>query len=106
MTLKEKIRKYKIKAKKFYTVILLTIVEMFIILWACNWVLTVAIMAPLVQFVAIFENRKGWSKLSEEEKKELTLTEEELTNFIKVVAEKLDYMTTEEIIQELKIKED
>lgn len=96
------IRKYKIKAKKIYTVILLTILEIIGIIWLNNWVITPVILVPLIQFVAIFEHRDVWKKLSEEEKAEITLTELELDNFVRVIVEKLEYMSLEEILIEIK----
>ena len=79
----DKIKKYKVKAKKLYTVILLTIIEMIGIVWLSNWIITPAILIPLVQFIAIFEHRDVWKKLSKKEKAEITLTEEELDLFVK-----------------------
>ena len=79
----DKIKNYKVKAKKLYTVIILTIIEMIGIVWLSNWIITPAVLIPLVQFVAIFENRDVWKKLSKKEKEEITLTEEELDSFVK-----------------------
>jgi len=89
MSIKTLIKKYKIKAKKLYTIIALTIIEMFLIFWGCNWIIKPAIMVPLVQFVAIFENRNVWTKLTEEEKKEITLSEEELDSFVIGIVDEL-----------------
>ena len=96
-------RKYKIKAKKIYTVVILTILEIVMILWYTNWVFTPMIFIPLIQFVAIFENRDVWKKLSEKEKKEIILSEDELDNFVKGIVESLsDGMTIDEILEKIK----
>ena len=96
-------RKYKIKAKKLYTVIFLTILEMFMILWISNWVATPLILVPFVQFIAIFENRDVWKKLTEKEKKEITLSEEELNNFVYNIESKIKKgMSSEDILVEMK----
>lgn len=76
------IKKYKIKAKRIYTIILLTIMEMFLILWIGDWIPTPVILVPLIQFIAIFENRDTWAKLTEKEKEEFTLSEDELDSFV------------------------
>ena len=103
MKLREIFRKYKIKAKKIYTVIILTIIEIVMILWFNSWVPTPMIMIPLVQFVAIFEHRDVWKKLTEKEKSEITLSEEELDNFIKGIIENvLEGKSVEEIIKNVK----
>ena len=99
----EKIKKYKVKAKKLYTIIALTIIEMIAIVWWNSWIITPAILAPLIQFVAIFEHRDVWAKLSEEEKKEITLSEEDLDNFVKgVVRTIIDGKNIEDILKKIK----
>lgn len=102
MKIREIFRKYKIKAKKLYTIAAITILEVVMILWLSNWTPTPAIIPPFIQFVLIFENRDGWSKLSEKEKEELTLSEEDLDNFIRAITEKIKKLPVEEIIKEIK----
>ena len=96
-------RKYKIKAKKLYTIILLTILEMFMILWISNWVPNPYMLVPFVQFIAIFENRDVWSKLSEDEKKEITLSEDELDKFVIGIEKQIKKgISVEDILIEIK----
>ena len=96
-------RKYKIKAKKLYTIIALTILEMVMILWYGNWIPTPIILIPLIQFVAIFENKDIWSRLSEDEKKEITLSEDELDNFVIGIENKIKQgISIEDILIEIK----
>ena len=96
-------RKYKIKAKKLYTIIALTILEMVMILWYNNWVLAPVILIPLIQFVAIFENKDIWSRLSEDEKKEITISENELDSFVIGIENKIKQgISVEDILIEIK----
>ena len=96
-------KKYKVKAKKLYTIILLTIIEMVMIVWYNNWVPTPMMLIPLVQFIAIFENRDICKKLTEEEKKEITLSEEELDSFVYNIESKIKKgMSSEDILIEMK----
>ena len=96
------IRKYKISTKKLFYILGISIVEVFIILIGNGWVLNAAILAPLIQFIAVLKSREGFNKLSEEEKNKHSLSENELDNFIHAIAEKLEYMTVEEILKEIK----
>ena len=96
-------RKYKIKAKKLYTVIFLTILEMFMILWISNWVATPLILVPFIQFIAIFENRDVWKKLTDDEKKEITLSEDELNKFVIGIEKQIKKgISVEDILIEMK----
>jgi hypothetical protein len=103
---KKLFKKYKIKAKKFYTVVILSIIEIFLILWASNWQFTLAIIPVGIQLAFIFEQRDIWARLSEEEKKEVLLSEIEVEALIKGI-EKLvkDGRSSSEILEEIK-KED
>lgn len=78
-------RKYKIKAKKLLTVILLSIIEIVWLLWANNWVPSPVILAPLIQFAFIIEKKKVWSKLSEKEKEKILISEDTLLGLVKGV---------------------
>ena len=101
------IRKYKIKAKKLYTVIFISIIEIIMILWWNSWAFTPAIFAPLIQLAMIFENRDVWKKLSKKEKEEITLTEEEFDDFVKgVVISIVDGLSTSEILKKIKSETD
>ena len=97
------LRKYKIKAKKLYTIIALSILEVILILWCNNWVPTPALLAPAIQFVLIFEYRDVWDKLSDKEKKELTLSEDELDKFVIGIEKEIkDGKSANDILIELK----
>ena len=96
-------KKYKIKAKKLYTVIALTLLELFIIFVCNDYQPHLAMIAPLVQFCLIFEKRDIWTRLSEKEKKEILLDEEDVDNFV-IGVEKLikKGKTSGEILEEIK----
>ena len=100
--IKKFVRKYKISTKKLFYILILSIIEVFIILIGNGWVLNAAVLAPLVQFIAVLKSRDGFDKLSKVEKNEHSLSEDDLDNFIYAIAEKLVYMTVEEILKEIK----
>ncbi len=102
MGLRNLFRKWKIKAKTFWTILAITIIEVGLILWCNNWMPSPAIIPPFIQFILIFENRDVWAKLSEKEKEELTLSEDDVSNFVKGVEQKLKTgITVEEIIEKI-----
>jgi len=102
MKLREFFRRYKIKAKTFWTILIITIAEIGLILWCNNWMPTPAMIPPFIQFILIFENRDVWAKLSEKEKEELTLSEDDVSNFVRGVEQKLKTgITVEEIIAKI-----
>lgn len=95
-------KKYKVKAKKFYTILFITILEIIMILWLNDWRLSPVMIPPFIQFILMFENRDLWSKMTEEEKEELTLSEEELSNFVKnIIKNKEKGLTAEEILSKI-----
>ena len=99
------IRKYKVRAKKLWTVIVLTIIEIIGIIWLSGWIITPAILMPLAQFVAIFEHKDVWEKLSKKEKAEITLSEEDLDNFVKGIIESIiDGLSIEDLLLKIKDK--
>lgn len=92
--LRKMIRKYKFRARKFIYITLLSIIEIFLLLWGNNWQYTNAIYAVLVQYVLIFE------------KKIERLKEGDIKSFLKGVMELAkDGKTSAEILDEIK-KED
>ncbi len=94
--------KYKVKANKFYTILIITIVEILLILWLSNWQFSPAIIPPFIQFLLIFENRDVWSRLSNEEKEDLTLTESDITNFVIGIEKKLSKgKSVEQILEKI-----
>lgn len=100
-------KKYKINAKKFGTVVFVSILEIVLILWLNNWMLTPALIPLIVQIALIFERKDIWGKMTRKEKEELFLSEEELKNFIQAVLKrKEEGKTVNEIILEIKSNPD
>lgn len=96
-------QKRKINAKKLLTIILLTITEMIIILWINDWVISPFLLAPFIQFVMIFEKKDVWDKLTEKEKKEVMLDEDDVTGFVKGIERLIaEGKTSAEILEEIK----
>ena len=103
MWLTDLFKKYKIKAKKLYTIIALSVLEIVVMLYFNSWVFTPAIFAVLLQFFMILENKDIWKRLTDDEKKELTLSEDEIDNFVKGIADELaNGITVEEILITIK----
>ena len=99
---REIFKKYKIRAKKFYTIIALSLLEIVLLIWYFNWEFNAYVVIPLIQFVLMFEKRDIWAKLTEKEKEELLLSEVDIYNFIEGV-KKLTKKnkTTKEIVDEI-----
>ncbi len=96
-------RKYKIKAKKLLTVIILTALEMVALLWYNNWQFSPVLIIPLIQFALIFEKKNMWSKLSDEEKEKVLLSEDDVSGLIRGVSILIKKgKSTEDIIEKIK----
>jgi len=100
------IRKYKIKAQKFLTIILLTIIEIILILWLNDWVFTKVMFAPFIQFVMMFEQKDVWSKLTEKEKEEILLSETDVSKFVEAIKNWLKSGKSVQDIKDLLKKKD
>lgn len=97
-------QKRKVSAKKLLTIILLTIAEIVIILWFNDWNVSPYLIAPFIQFVMILEKKDVWDKLTEKEKKEVMLDEDDVTGLIKGIERLIEEgKTSEEILDEIKI---
>lgn len=96
-------QKRKVSAKKLLTIILLTITEMVIILWINDWAVSPYLLAPFIQFLAILEKKSVWDKLTEKEKKEVMLDEDDVTGLVKGIERLIEEgKTSDEIIKEIK----
>jgi len=103
MTIIDFFRERKIKAKKFYSVILLTIVEILLLWWGLEWQLKPVMLVPFIQFIAVFENRDIWKRMTEEEKKRCMLSEDDVKKFIRGIEKFIkDGKSSEDIIEEIK----
>lgn len=96
-------KKYKVKAKKLYTIIMLSILEIILILWSNEWAFHIAIVPVFIQLAFIFENKDIWSRLTEKEKKEIMLAEEDIKKLIEGITKLLDEgKNSSEILDEIK----
>jgi len=103
MNLRNIFKKFKIKSKSFIVVTILTIIEIVLILWCNDWIFTPAIVPIFIQYIMIFEKRDVWDRLSEKEKKEIMIDEDDITKLIKGIEKLLDEgQTAEDIIKEIK----
>lgn len=96
-------QKRKVSTKKLLTVILLTVAEIVIILWLNDWIASPYLIAPFVQFVMILEKKDVWDKLTEKEKKEVMLDEDDVTGLVKGIERLIEEgKSSEDILKELK----
>jgi len=101
------LKKFKIKSKKLLTVFILSIVEIVLILWWNSWIFTPAVFATIVQLGFILEKKDIWERLTEDEKKDILLTGDELDSFIRGVAKLINEgKTADDVIAEIKKKDD
>lgn len=87
MSIRSYLRKFKIRAKSLYFVILLTFLEVVLFLWWNNWVFTPAIIPAFIQLGFIIEKKEKWKTLSEEEKNKILISEETVVGFVKGIIE-------------------
>jgi len=87
MSIRSYLRKFKIRAKSLYFIIVLTILEVVLFLWGNNWVFTPAIIPALLQLGLIIEKREKWKELTEEEKEKVLISEDTMIGFVKGIVE-------------------
>lgn len=101
--IRELFKKIKINVKKLISVIIISILEVVMLLWWNDWVFTPAVFIPAIQLILIIEKSDVWSKLSEKEKEEILLSNEEVENLIKGVEFLIKKgKTSNEIFNEIK----
>jgi len=83
MSIRSYFRKFKIRAKTFYFIICLTVLEVILLLWSNDWAYTPAIIPVFIQFALIFERREKWKQLTDEEKEKIMISENDITGLVK-----------------------
>lgn len=107
MNLRNLFKKWKIKLKSFILVTILTVVEIGLVLLIAyltkNWETAFAIIPTLVQYIMIFEKRDVWERLTDKEKEEIMLSEDDVSGLILGI-EKLigEGKTGKEVLDEIK----
>lgn len=87
--IREYFKKLKVSANKLIFVIILSIIELVCLLYYFHWIITpeniLAILAPLIQIGLIFERKDKWATMSEDERKDVLLSEDDITSLLKAV---------------------
>lgn len=105
MTIRSFFRKLKIRVKTFLFITILTILEVILLFWKNDWKPTFIMLLPLVQYVLIFEKKAKWDKLSDEEKEEVLISEDNIIGLVRGVEKLVGEGETADSIMK-KIKED